>query len=125
MPFSPVMSTEASEGPMRLTISITWTMAWEAATMAGAPSRRIRFSASRRRLFRRAAASSRCVRRVARSRAFSQGFCTKSLAPRRMASTARSMLPQAVMTITGRPGSRAWMPSSRARPSWPDVVSWL
>jgi hypothetical protein len=35
-------------------------------------------------------------------RSFSHGFCTKSRAPRLMDSTARSMLPQAVMTMTGR-----------------------
>ena len=61
---------------------------------------------------------------MASSRALSQGFCTKSRAPRRMASTASSTLPQAVMTTTGSvridaPGLR----ESRSSPSWPEVVS--
>jgi hypothetical protein len=42
--------------------------------------------------------SSAWVRSVATSRAFSHGFCTKSRAPRRIASTATSTLPQAVIT---------------------------
>ena len=46
-----------------------------------------------------------CVRSVASSRALSHGFCTKSRAPRRIASTASSTLPQAVITTTGSVGS--------------------
>ncbi len=38
------------------------------------------------------------------SRSFSHGFWMKSRAPRLMDSTARSMLPQAVITITGKRG---------------------
>src|ERR1039458_10194792 len=52
-----------------------------------------------------------------------QGFWMKSRAPRRMASTARSTLPQAVITITGSVLSRDCSRLSRSRPSWPEVVS--
>jgi hypothetical protein len=53
----------------------------------------------------------------------SQGFWMKSQAPRRIASTARSKLLQAVMTITG-----VLMPcfsrlARRSMPSAPEVVS--
>ena len=41
------------------------------------------------------------VRQAAISRSLSQGFWMKSQAPRRIASTARSKLLQAVITITG------------------------
>ena len=68
-------------------------------------------------------ASAICVRRMETSRAFSHGFATKSRAPRRMASTARSTLAQAVMTTTGSVGSRVRRLSSRSSPSCPDVVS--
>jgi hypothetical protein len=47
----------------------------------------------------------------------------KSLAPRRIASTATSTLPQAVITTTGSVGSMLWIRDSRFRPSSPDVVS--
>jgi hypothetical protein len=67
--------------------------------------------------------SSICVRMMASSRALSQGFCTKSRAPRRMASTATSTLPHAVMTTTGSVGSMPWIRESRLSPSSPDVVS--
>src|ERR1017187_9435125 len=40
-----------------------------------------------------------------------------------MHSTAKSMLPQAVMTMTGMRGSISWMRARRSRPSWPEVVS--
>ena len=42
---------------------------------------------------------------MASSRALSHGFWTKSRAPRRIASTATSTLPQAVITTTGSVGS--------------------
>ena len=60
-----------------------------------------RFSASSRCWRRSARASSTCVRTIVSSRAFSHGFWTKSRAPRRIASTATSTLPQAVITTTG------------------------
>ena len=63
-----------------------------------------RFSASSRCCRRSARASSTCVRTIASSRALSHGFWTKSRAPRRIASTATSTLPQAVITITGSVG---------------------
>ncbi len=53
----------------------------------------------------------------------SQGFSTKSRAPRRMASTANETLPQAVMTMAGSVLSSACMRESRSRPSVPEVVS--
>ena len=45
---------------------------------------------------------------MASSRALSHGFWMKSRAPRRMASTASSTLPQAVMTTTGSVGVQRW-----------------
>ena len=44
---------------------------------------------------------------TASRRAFSHGFCTKSRAPRRIASTATSTVPHAVITTTGRVASSA------------------
>ena len=41
------------------------------------------------------------MRTTASTRSLSHGFWTKSRAPRRIASTARSTVPQAVMTMTG------------------------
>jgi len=67
--------------------------------------------------------SSIWVRTIASSLALSQGFWMKSRAPRRIASTATSTLPQAVITTTGSVGSMPWMRDSRLRPSSPDVVS--
>ncbi len=55
--------------------------------------------------------------------ASSQGFWTKLFAPRRMASTAVSMLPQPVMTTTGSVASWLRTRSSSSRPSRPEVVS--
>src|ERR1035441_1444678 len=46
----------------------------------------------------------------------------KSRAPRRMASTASSTEPHAVITITGRVESRLWMRLSRSSPSCPEVA---
>jgi hypothetical protein len=42
----------------------------------------------------------------------------KSRAPRRIASTATSTLPQAVITTTGSVGSMPWMRDSRIQPSF-------
>ena len=53
------------------------------------------------------APSSTCVRTIASSRALSHGFWTKSRAPRRIASTATSTLPHAVITTTGSVASSA------------------
>ena len=61
--------------------------------------------------------------RIAESRALSHGFWMKSRAPRRMASTASSTQPHAVITITGSVVSSVWMRLSRSRPSCPEVVS--
>src|SRR5437667_4533349 len=64
-------------------------------------ARNSRFSASRREARRSACRSAICVRRIVRRRVFSHGFWMKSRAPRRMASTASSTLPHAVITTTG------------------------
>ena len=96
----------------------------DCAISSGAPSRRSsRFSASRRRVSRSARPSSTWVRRVASSRLLSHGFSMKSRAPRRMASTAFSTLPQAVITTVGRVASRACSWETSSRPSRPVVVS--
>ena len=86
-------------------------------------SRSTRFSASSRWLRRSARASSTCVRTTASTRSLSQGFWMKSRAPRRMASTASSTVPQAVMTTTGMGVSSAWSFDSSDSPSRPEVVS--
>ena len=57
--------------------------------------------------WRRAAASSSSRVTVAASETFSHGLCTNVRAPRRIASTAVSMLPQPVMTMIGRSRSRS------------------
>ncbi len=124
VPFSPVMSTLASEGPTRAIIWSTGCMAADSAMRLTLPSSRRSFiSASRRCPRRRARPSSIWVRTTDTRRAFSHGFWMKSRAPRRIASTASSMLPQAVITITGREESTSWMRARRSRPSWPEVVS--
>ena len=136
VPFSPVMSTGASAGPTLAMVSSTGRMAADPATYSSAlPAlfgrpvvspqsfRRKLFSDSSRALRRRMPASSIWVRTVASTRAFSQGFWMKSRAPRRMASTARSTVAQAVMTTTGGAPSVASRRPRRSRPSWPLVVS--
>ena len=120
VPFSPVMRTLASDGPTRASTCSTGCMAGERATSGGAPrGRSSAFSASSRRLRRSARPSSTWVRSTASSRALSQGFWMKSPAPRRMASTAMSTVPQAVMTTTGIVVSRRRISASRSRPFAP------
>ena len=105
-------------------ICSTFCIAGDSATSFGSPSpRSSEFSASSRWPLRSAWLSSICVRMIASSRALSHGFWMKSRAPRRMASTAISTLPQAVITTTGSVGSSAWMRDSRFSPSSPEVVS--
>ena len=124
VPFSPRIRTLASDGPTR---EITWStpcIDGDSAMIFGMPSpRRSEFSASSRCPLRSAWLNSICVRTMASSRALSQGFWMKSRAPRRIASTATSTLPQAVITTTGSVGSMPWMRDSRFSPSSPDVVS--
>ena len=124
VPFSPVMSTFASEGPTREIMSSTGRMAADCAINRGKRSARsARFSSSRRWPFRSARPNSIWVFRIAERRALSQGFWMKSRAPRRIASTASSTEPQAVITTIGRVASEACTRFSRSRPSSPDVVS--
>ena len=124
VPFSPSTRTLASDGPTREITCSTFCIAGDSATILGNPSlRSSEFSASSRCPLRSAWLSSICVRMIASSRALSHGFWMKSRAPRRMASTAISTLPQAVMTTTGSVGSRPCVRDSRFRPSSPEVVS--
>ena len=114
----------ASDGPTREITCSTFCIAGDSAISFGMPSpRSSEFSASSRCPLRSAWLSSICVRMIASSRALSQGFWMKSRAPRRIASTATSTLPQAVITTTGSVGSTPWMRDSRLRPSSPEVVS--
>src|SRR5947209_4613371 len=118
VPCSPVTKTLASEGPICAISSMTGAIAGELARKVGRDSaRKRRFSASRREACRKAWRKSICVRRMESKRLFSQGLAMKSRAPRRMASTANSMLLQAVMTTTGTVLSRTWMRVSRSSPS--------
>ena len=59
------------------------------------------------------------VRSVVSRRVLSHGFWTKSRAPRRIASTARSTVPQAVMTMTGSVGSSSLDPREQVEPLLP------
>ncbi len=123
-PGSPVINTLASDGPTREINCRIGCIAGDSAIRRGRPSaRRRRFSASRRWLRRNASLRANCVFNTESRRAFSQGLRMKSRAPRRIASTASSTLPQAVITITGIMLSMVWMRVSRSRPSWPEVVS--
>ena len=124
VPFSPVISTLASEGPTRSIISSTGCMARDCATKSVAPSPRSRrFSASRPRLLRSAAASASWLATIDSRRSLSHGFSTKSRAPRRIASTASSIVPHAVIATTGSSGARSRTRSSSCSPSCPEVVS--
>ena len=124
VPFSPVMRTLASEGPTRAITSSTGRIAADSASSGERPSACSAWlAASSRRPRRIARPSSVCVRRMASSRSLSHGFWTKSRAPRRIASTATSTEPHAVITTTGSDSSAVWMRLSRSRPSSPDVVS--
>ena len=89
VPFSPVMSTLASDGPTRATISSTGRIAGDSARIGEWPSAcGAWLAASSWRPRRSARPSSVCVRTIASSRSLSHGFWTKSRAPRRIASTA-------------------------------------
>ncbi len=124
VPFSPLMSTLASDGPTRAITSSTGRMATDSASSGERPSAMSAWLASSSRRPRRIARPSAvCVRTIASRRSLSHGFCTKSRAPRRMASTATSTEPQAVITTTGSDSSARRMRLSRSRPSSPEVVS--
>ena len=117
VPFSPVIRTFASDGAVRSMSSRTGLIAGERAIRGGAPSKLRRAAPSSWRPRRNARLSSTCVRTMASSRALSHGFCTKSRAPRRIASTAMSTLAHAVSTMTGSVGSgRAAAPAGPALP---------
>src|SRR5207253_2889356 len=112
------------QGPMRSISLSTGSIAGDSAISSGRPSRRnARFSRSSCWLRRNALPSSTWVRSVASSRRLSHGFSMKSRAPRRIASTAPSMLAQAVITTTRGGASSAWSRASKSRPSAPEVVS--
>src|SRR5213076_1648617 len=64
-----------------------------------------------------------CVRTIESNRSLSQGFGTKSRAPRFIASTARSIVAHAVITTMGRVLSISWSFGLTSKPSWPEVVS--
>ncbi len=124
VPFSPVMSTLASEGPTRAMTSSTGRIAADSASSGEWPSAcRAWLASSSRRPRRIARPSSVCVRMIASSRSLSHGFWMKSRAPRRIASTATSTDPHAVITTTGSDSSAVWMRLRRSSPSSPEVVS--
>ena len=82
VPFSPRMSTLASDGPTREITCSTFCIAGDSATILGKPSlRSSEFSASSRWPLRSAWLSSICVRMIESSRALSHGFWMKSRAP--------------------------------------------
>src|SRR5579864_8289804 len=80
-------------------------------------------SASSRSARRMMRYKSTCVRIMLSRRWLSHGFWMKSRAPRRMASTASSTLPHAVITTIGILLSACCSRESRSIPSCPDVVS--
>ena len=103
------MSTLASDGPTRAISSSTGCIAGDSAISIGRPSA-LRDAVLGLEPLLRAAARGRaptCVRTIASSRSLSHGFSTKSRAPRRIASTATSTMPQAVITTTGSVASCA------------------
>ena len=106
-----------SGNPVTSETLVTFTFSW-ASSWAVPPVERISTP-----WVRSARASSTWVRTMVRTRLFSHGFCTKSRAPRRIASTATSTLPQAVITTMGRVESCDRSCEMRSSPSWPDVVS--
>jgi hypothetical protein len=53
---------------------------------------------------------------LVRSSSSTKGFCTKSWAPKRIASTASSTVPKAVMTITSVSGEASLVRCSTSRP---------
>jgi hypothetical protein len=81
---------------------MTGRIAGDSAIKLGMVPRRSSFSASSFRSRRSAEASSICVLTIASNRWLSQGFVTKSRAPRFIASTANSTVAQAVITTIGR-----------------------
>ena len=127
VPFSPVMRTLASDGPTRATMSSTGRIAADSAISVGrfVPWSR-QDAGSRPRAAGCGAARGRappaCARRPA-ARSLSHGFWMKSRAPRRIASTARSTVPHAVITTTGIGVSSCCSRDSSVRPSSPEVVS--
>ena len=124
VPGSPVIRMFASDGPTSPIIRSTCFIAGDSAINTGrSTARSTRSSASSFRAVRSARPSSTCVLTMASTRAFSHGFWIKSRAPRRIASTAISTLPHAVITMTGSSESRVCRALSRSSPSAPDVVS--
>jgi DNA-binding NtrC family response regulator len=106
VPGSPVISTLASERATWRASFTTSCIGLELATSCVSPvPRRIAFSSSSRRPRRRASASFTWLRSTESRRWLFQGFSRKSLAPTCIAFTATSTLAQAVITITGEPGT--------------------
>ena len=68
-------------------------------------------------------ASCNAVSTRLRNMRFCQGLVMKSNAPRRIPSTARGMLPQPVIRITGTSGRSTLRRCSSSSPSSPEVVS--
>ena len=107
VPFSPVIRTLASEGATRVINSITGRIWGELEMMSGIFPRSSSFFASSCWLLRSALPSAIWVRTMARRRSLSHGLGTKSRAPSFIASTARSIVAQAVMTTMGNVSSLA------------------
>jgi len=114
----------ALEGATWSTTSMILRMGADLQTKSGeAPSPRSRrFSSSNRRLLRSARQAEAAVFNCWTTRTLSQGFCTKSHAPHLIALIARSIVPHAVMTMTGRSGSALRISVTRSSPSRPAVV---
>ena len=117
VPLSPVTSTLASVGATRAISS--WTSRIAALSPSSSPSRAV---ATCRRSRVSSSVNRRC--RTARSSATatasrSIGLARKSYAPERIAPIAAGRLPNAVSTITGRPGRLPTMRSVSASPSRP------
>ena len=115
VPLSPVMSTEAPVGATRVTASST-SLIWGLLPMILSKPLPVMPSSSCRSEFRCRAVRMRSIRAI-----LSQGLVMKSKAPRRMPSTARLMLPQAVMRMTGAAGANILILRSSSSPSSPVV----
>ena len=117
VPFSPVMSTFASDGATREIISTTGRIDGASAIMFGTLPTRSLLAASSFWPLRNALPSSICVRTIVSKRSLSHGFGTKSRAPRFIASTARSIVAHAVITTIGNVLSSAWIFGMTSSPS--------
>ena len=89
---------------------------------AAASARNAALSASARSRARRSPRSSSARATFSRTTSGANGFCRKSQAPSRIASTAVSTVPKAVTIITGQSGSRSRTAFTTSSPPIPSIL---